>query len=83
MTLVVLRLVIFLFARRRYTPNPGAVGQPTNEQHCFEELVWAVQWKKMYQANHYYNTAYMDGQGKNKGGVGNMQEKMLKFSHYT
>ena len=29
----------------------------------------------MYQTKRYYNTENTDGQGKNKGGVGYMQEK--------
>ena len=71
-TLVVHRLVVSLYARRLSAPNPGVANQPKNEQNYFEELVWAGQRKQMYQAKRFYNTEYMDGQGKNKVGVGHV-----------
>ena len=33
----------------------------------------------MYQAKRYYNTEYMDGPEKNKGGVGHAGKKCLSF----
>ena len=79
-TLLVLRLVVSLFTRRCSTPNPGVVGQPINEQHCFEELVWAEKRKQIYEAECYYNREYMMDKGKIKVHV---QGKMLQFSDYT
>ena len=56
-------------------PNPGIVG-PQKRGLCYlSQLVQAGRWKLVYQAKRYYSKVYIDEQGINKEGLGEVERK--------